>query len=56
MLNLMHGDCFEEMKKIPDGSVEMILTDPPYSSGGLFVDARQESTSQKYTDTDYDEK
>lgn len=24
------GDCLEVMKSIPDGSVDMILTDPPY--------------------------
>jgi site-specific DNA-methyltransferase (adenine-specific) len=24
------GDCFEKMKDIPDKSVDMILTDPPY--------------------------
>ena len=27
---LMHGDCIDRMKEIPDGSVDMILTDPPY--------------------------
>ena len=26
------GDCLELIKKIPDGSVDMILTDPPYST------------------------
>ena len=30
MINLIHGDCLDEMKKIPDGSVDMVLTDPPY--------------------------
>ena len=30
MINLMLGDCLERMKEIPDGSVDMILTDPPY--------------------------
>lgn len=29
---LYHGDCLEEMKKIPDGSVDLILTDPPYGT------------------------
>jgi len=24
------GDCIEEMKKMPDNSVDLILTDPPY--------------------------
>ena len=27
---LMHGDCLERMKEIPDGSVDLILADPPY--------------------------
>lgn len=27
---LLNGDCLERMKEIPDGSVDMILTDPPY--------------------------
>lgn len=27
---LMLGDCLERMKEIPDGSVDMVLTDPPY--------------------------
>lgn len=29
-MNLIFGDCLEKMKDIPDGSVDMILTDPPY--------------------------
>lgn len=32
MINLMHGDCLELMKSIPDGSVDMVLTDPPYGT------------------------
>ena len=32
MINLMRGDCLELMKTIPDGSVDMILTDPPYGT------------------------
>jgi DNA modification methylase len=30
---LYHGDCLEEMSKIPDGSVDLVLTDPPYNIG-----------------------
>jgi len=29
---LMQGDCLERMKEIPDGSVDMILCDPPYGT------------------------
>lgn len=32
MINLMHGDCLELMKDIPDGSVDMILCDLPYGT------------------------
>ncbi|MDG1315678.1 MAG: hypothetical protein P8P29_09175, partial [Flavobacteriaceae bacterium] len=32
MNNLMQGDCLERMKEIPDGSVDMVLTDPPYGT------------------------
>jgi DNA modification methylase len=32
MINLMQGDCLECMKKIPDGSVDMVLADPPYGT------------------------
>ena len=29
-MKLLNGDCLDLMKDIPDGSVDMILTDPPY--------------------------
>lgn len=30
--SLYHGDCLEAMKVIPDGSVDLVLTDPPYGT------------------------
>lgn len=30
MITLFYGDCLEEMKKIPDKSIDMIFADPPY--------------------------
>lgn len=30
--NLMFGDCLERMKEIPDNSIDLILTDPPYGT------------------------
>lgn len=27
---VIHGDCLEEIKNIPDGSIDCIITDPPY--------------------------
>lgn len=32
MIGLFHGDCLEVMKGIPDNSVDMCLTDPPYGT------------------------
>jgi len=32
MINLINGDCLEEMKKIESGSVDAIITDPPYGT------------------------
>lgn len=29
---LLFGDCLERMKEIPDGSVDLILTDPPFGT------------------------
>lgn len=31
-IELYHGDCLELMKSIPDGSVDMVLCDPPYGT------------------------
>jgi site-specific DNA-methyltransferase (adenine-specific) len=31
-MKLIQGDCLEVMKTIPDGSVDMVLTDPPYGT------------------------
>ena len=31
-VELYQGDCLEVMKNIPDGSVDLILTDPPYGT------------------------
>lgn len=31
-IDLMHGDCLELMKDIPDGSIDMVLADLPYGT------------------------
>lgn len=32
MIDLIQGDCLEKMKDIPDRSVDMVMTDPPYGT------------------------
>jgi site-specific DNA-methyltransferase (adenine-specific) len=29
---IIHGDCLEEMKNIPDGSIDCIIADVPYGT------------------------
>ena len=31
-IDLIQGDCLEVMKSIPDGSIDSIITDPPYGT------------------------
>lgn len=38
-MKLMHGDCLELMKEIPDGSVDMILCDLPYGTTACSWDS-----------------
>lgn len=52
-MKLMNGDCLERMQEIQDSSVDMVLIDPPYSSGGLFSGDRKKSTREKYCDVNY---
>ena len=43
MIDLKLGDCFELMQNVPDNSVDLVVTDPPYlietSGGGIYKQA-----------------
>jgi DNA modification methylase len=47
-IKLMHGDCLDLMADIPDGSVDAVVTDPPYCSGGQFRSETARPSSEKY--------
>lgn len=49
---VIHGDCLEVLRTLPAGSVDAVVTDPPYSSGGAFRGDRNQSTATKYVQTD----
>lgn len=53
MLDIFCGDCIELMKSMPNDSIDMILTDPPYCSGGTTAQSRKSETSIKYTAMEY---
>ena len=44
-INLLHGDCLDEMKNIKTSSVDLILTDPPFNLG-LFMKQRGTNLSK----------
>ena len=47
MIQLQQGDCLELMKNIPDGSVDLVLTDPPYGTmKGASLDGWKNQTTE----------
>lgn len=47
-VTLFHGDALSVLTTLPAASVGAVLTDPPYSSGGVTLGARQADPAQKY--------
>lgn len=45
---LYHGDCLKFLAELPSDCVDALITDPPYSSGGLHMGTRQQPTASKY--------
>ena len=46
-IELWHGDCLELMKNVPDGSVDLVLTDPPYGTmKGAALDGWKNQTTE----------
>ena len=46
-MNLILGDCLEEMKKMPDKSIDLVLTDPPFNVGKEFANDNLSNTEWK---------
>jgi site-specific DNA-methyltransferase (adenine-specific) len=53
-VTLYLGDCIEVMDSLPEQSVDVVLTDPPYSSGGRRENARSIRKSMTRTVDDDD--
>jgi site-specific DNA-methyltransferase (adenine-specific) len=34
---VLHGDCLEKLKEIPDNSIDFTFTDPPYNLGKKYI-------------------
>lgn len=49
LVTLHHGDSLKLLSEMPTGSVQAVITDPPYSSGGLTrADRTNVGVSSKY--------
>ena len=46
---LYRGDALAVLASLPSGSVDALITDPPYSSGGQFRGDRSQSAVSKYS-------
>lgn len=50
-VTIYHGDMFDILHDLPTCSVDAVITDPPYSSGGAFRGDRARGTAEKYVQT-----
>ena len=48
---VLTGDALAELRALPDGCCGCLVTDPPYSSGGMVRGDRMASTRDKYQST-----
>ena len=57
MIDLRQGDCLELLKDIPDNSIDVIITSPPYNKAGYegFIRKRHRKDSWKQRNIDYGE-
>ncbi|MBI9078886.1 MAG: site-specific DNA-methyltransferase [Pseudodesulfovibrio sp.] len=53
---MCQGEALATLKTLEDCSVDAVLTDPPYSSGGMTMAQRQQSPSKKYQSSDAQKK
>lgn len=50
-VTLLMGDALDLLRSLPDASVDAVITDPPYSSGGLTRSDRAADPHRKYQQT-----
>ena len=51
MLEIIQGDALQVLRTFGAGMFDAVITDPPYSSGGMTISEKQKPTSEKYTNT-----
>lgn len=48
---MYHGEAYSLLRQLPSNSADAILTDPPYSTGGMTAASRQRPPAEKYQQT-----
>jgi site-specific DNA-methyltransferase (adenine-specific) len=51
-ITIYHGDSLRVLRELPSETVDAVITDPPYSSGGMTRGDRMQSTRAKYQQTE----
>jgi len=59
-IQLHNGDCFEILRQIPDGSIDLLLTDPPYlidvhSGGELYANTSMQQAIEELRTSEINE-
>jgi len=49
--HIIHGEALQALREMPDASVDAVICDPPYSSGGFSLSAKSQPPEQKYQTT-----
>ena len=49
MIQLYHGDCMDFIKSLPDKSIDLVVTDPPYNFGAKGGGFYSESNDSQRT-------
>lgn len=47
MIKLLKGNCLDLLRSLEADSADLVLIDPPYSSGGLFAGDQYFETAQQ---------
>lgn len=51
-IKLLHGEALRVLRDMDDETIDLVIADPPYSSGGQYRGDRMQSTHTKYVQTD----
>ena len=48
MIEIINGECIEELRKLDSSTVDLIITDPPYNIANFMNGERYKSTKNAF--------